>query len=512
MISLEFAALNLSLGNENNFRKLQSVFFSNQITKSLYDLIRKNYIKTNHVVNLEGLKALSLDLVSEFKKEEIESIIEGISSVKTSQDEFELIISKLKEISELRIIIPSINEINQCIKENNISKTKKYLFDIVNNLSNSIDGTVVIGSQNLTPFEDPKFGNFIPTGYEHLDYLINGFFEEELIVISAKRGTGKSALALNLGRNMFLLGHNPVYLNLEMSKKEWLARYLSLISGIPYEKIRSGNLSIRDRFLIQRRYIQEVCVDGTSALLWHEENKNELCLLGLEHFIQKVKNNFRNDLKKSSYSCCSLDYKPTTADISLKIKELVSKKMCDILFIDYINFIKYGDNGTPMWQNLMNVALDLKYIAKTYKMPIVVLAQYETKEKDVKYSRAISETADTVFTWEPSENSTKRVEVVNYSDTTSKKNKDELKFKYEDIEKNKRIEEEICNVYDFYTIKARNIRDIKKGNLQLINILKFMKCDIVNPILVSEEKVETKKEIKKIDEDEYISNTKSLLD
>lgn len=490
MISLELAALNLSLGCEERFLQLQAVFFENPIVRALYDKIRNNYIKTNYVVNIEGLKALSFDLIPEFNKEEIEAIIEGIATVKTDSKEFDLIISKLKNLSEIRQIIPAINEVNNSLKNNDIINTKKFLFDIVSNLSPTNDGIINIGSKDITPFEEPKFGKHIPTGYEHLDDIIYGFFGEELIVISAKRGTGKSALALNLGRNMHQLGFSPVYLNLEMGRREWLARYLSLISSIPYKKIRTGNLSIKDKFVIQRFFIREVCQDATRPLKWHEENRKELCMIGFEQFISKLKENFRKYLKNKSYGCYSLDIKPSTAEIGLKVKELVQKKICDILIIDYINFIKSNNvsGKIPMWQELMEIGSDLKYIAKSYKIPIIVLTQLEPKEKDVKYSRAISEIADTVFTWEPAENNSREVEVIDYSDKVEgcKKLKDELSFKISDIEENKRIYKIKCDVFDFYTVKTRNIPEIKKGTLNLINILKFMKCNILNPTLIKE--------------------------
>lgn len=66
-----------------------------------------------------------------------------------------------------------------------------------------------------------------PTGFAGLDGLIGGFRPGQLVVIGARPGMGKSALALNLCDNIATAGTPCGYITLEMSRQELQERLLA---------------------------------------------------------------------------------------------------------------------------------------------------------------------------------------------------------------------------------------------------------------------------------------------
>ena len=91
----------------------------------------------------------------------------------------------------------------------------------------------------------------IPTGYDCLDYKLDGLKAGEVTIIGGRPAMGKTALAANLTYNIaagFYLAHqqNPandkcvVYIGLELSPKLFANRLLALQTAIPAYKLRLG--------------------------------------------------------------------------------------------------------------------------------------------------------------------------------------------------------------------------------------------------------------------------------
>ena len=91
----------------------------------------------------------------------------------------------------------------------------------------------------------------ISTGYDCLDYKLDGLKAGEVTIIGARPAMGKTALAANLTYNIaagFYLKHqqNPlddkcvVYIGLELSPKLFANRLLSLQTAVPTYKLRRG--------------------------------------------------------------------------------------------------------------------------------------------------------------------------------------------------------------------------------------------------------------------------------
>lgn len=83
----------------------------------------------------------------------------------------------------------------------------------------------------------------VPTGITDIDKAIGGgFIRQQLILLGAAPGAGKSSLAQWIFEGMAKRGQACVYLNLEMSREQMLARSLSRIAAQNGEKIKATDI------------------------------------------------------------------------------------------------------------------------------------------------------------------------------------------------------------------------------------------------------------------------------
>lgn len=107
----------------------------------------------------------------------------------------------------------------------------------------------LVGDQ-LTRLEDlegrgPVTG--LATGYPDLDRLTAGLQPGSLVLLAARPGLGKSALAVNIATHAAARLNQPVALfSLEMSSGEIVQRILSAEARVPLARLRTGQLSDPD--------------------------------------------------------------------------------------------------------------------------------------------------------------------------------------------------------------------------------------------------------------------------
>lgn len=72
----------------------------------------------------------------------------------------------------------------------------------------------------------------ISTGFPCIDKALNGgFFRQTLVIVGAAPAMGKTALVSQISENLAKDGHSVLYINLEMSRQQMLARSLARISN-----------------------------------------------------------------------------------------------------------------------------------------------------------------------------------------------------------------------------------------------------------------------------------------
>ncbi|MBV5347953.1 AAA family ATPase [bacterium] len=81
----------------------------------------------------------------------------------------------------------------------------------------------------------------LSTGYPILDKVIDGLIPGTLMIVAARKKMGKSTLLTNIATNVAVNDGLPVlYLDTEMTFKEWRDRVLAIISGVKERTIKHG--------------------------------------------------------------------------------------------------------------------------------------------------------------------------------------------------------------------------------------------------------------------------------
>jgi len=291
--------------------------------------------------------------------------------------------NKLKNTNEAKQLLAVLNEYRllricyECSKESvdilqaktveNPSKIIELYEKAVQDarsLSGSDDELVHIGKEGnagklVSEIIAGKTTAFIKTGFRTFDRINGGFRRKGLIIIGASTSGGKSAMAVQLLINMYRQGYNVALVSLEMDHEEVLCRILSNISRVDSLDILCDRASIIER--------------ERMAKAWEEFDK-----IGRE--------------KNCRYSIYCPTQDVTIQDVCYGL----ARFKYDVLIVDYISLLH--SELTEMWKSLGETARFMKLFAKPYNMVSVLLCQVNDEEK-VRYSRAIKEHADNMWSW-----------------------------------------------------------------------------------------------------------------
>jgi replicative DNA helicase len=96
-------------------------------------------------------------------------------------------------------------------------------------------------------YERKELVTGIPTGFTDLYRQTAGLQPSDLIIIAARPGVGKTALALNIAEHVGVRVHRPVAIfSLEMSKEQLVVRFLCSQAKVDSSKLRTGFLGRDD--------------------------------------------------------------------------------------------------------------------------------------------------------------------------------------------------------------------------------------------------------------------------
>ncbi len=209
----------------------------------------------------------------------------------------------------------------------------------------------------------------IPTGWYDFDKITAGLHENEMIIIAARPGMGKTAFALNLATYVTTHTNKTVAVfNLEMGAEQLANRIVSSLGQIEGYKLRTGKMLNND----WKRFNEAVSQLGNANLY--------------------------------------IDDTPgvSIGEIRAKCRRLSSTTDgLDLVIIDYLQLISGGKNyGANRQQEVADISRSLKTLAMELHIPIIALAQLsrsvEGREdkrpmlSDLRESGSIEQDADLV--------------------------------------------------------------------------------------------------------------------
>ena len=146
------------------------------------------------------------------------------------------------------------------------------------------------------------------TGFFDLDKLTNGLHEQELTVIAARPGVGKTSIALNIAEEISKYGVCTYFVSLEMSDKQLGNRLIASRSGIDSHILRCGWLEDKDFEKIGNTADEiskwNLIIDSKCNTIQDIENKaielkekSDIGLLIID-YLQLLKSNNRFDIRE----------------------------------------------------------------------------------------------------------------------------------------------------------------------------------------------------------------------
>tara|TARA_B100000575_G_scaffold294620_1_gene312276 strand:+ start:6778 stop:8283 length:1506 start_codon:yes stop_codon:yes gene_type:complete len=216
----------------------------------------------------------------------------------------------------------------------------------------------------------------VSTGFEKLDSLTSGWQPSDLVIVAARPGMGKTALALSMARNISVRQNIPVaFFSLEMSSVQLITRLISSETGLSSDKLRTGRLAEHE---------------------WQQLNIKVSDLESAPLFI---------------------DDSPslTIFELRAKARRLASSHGIKLIIIDYLQLMNIGSSNKAgnREQEISTISRNLKALAKELDIPVIALSQLSravetrggTKRpilSDLRESGAIEQDADIVsFLYRP---------------------------------------------------------------------------------------------------------------
>ncbi|MCS7064092.1 MAG: replicative DNA helicase [Methylacidiphilales bacterium] len=221
----------------------------------------------------------------------------------------------------------------------------------------------------------------IPTPFGELDTYTTGWQNSDMIVLAARPGVGKTALALNFATfaarkkydektDSYLgpPGHPVGIFSLEMTNSQLMLRILSATSGVPLRRIREGNLSPQDLVALQKT------ADEIKQWPLYLDDSPRLTINQLRGKARRMKEQFKIEL----------------------------------LIIDYLQLL-YSESPQARENRtveISEVSRGIKALAKELDIPIIVLAQLNRRSEEanrepalhnLRESGAIEQDADIVM-------------------------------------------------------------------------------------------------------------------
>ncbi len=346
---VEQSVLNILLTNptliENTLAKLKTEYFYFEPHSIIFNAI-------SHLANQQFSLNITTLISYLQDKQELETIggLQRIINIVNRFENFsdlESYINLLKEKYIRRLIIESgkqiilwgyTTSINIDVILNDIEQLIFTLND--NNLSEKVYSSAEIMDDVFQDMvqkvkKDKSLG--LKSSYFDLDSIIQGFQKSDLVIIAGRPSMGKTAFALNLGKNIVTNYNVPLIIfTLEMSRQQIIYRFISTESKINANKLKSNKMTE-----MEWKSLSNAMTSISEMPIFIDDNPNL-----------------------------------TVLDIKNKLRKIFLGQEADgLVIIDYLQLLKGSLKIENRVQEISDITRALKILAKEFNLPIVVLSQ-----------------------------------------------------------------------------------------------------------------------------------------
>ncbi len=208
----------------------------------------------------------------------------------------------------------------------------------------------------------------VATGFADLDSMLSGMQASNLLILAARPGTGKTAMAMNIAQYVGVATKKPIGIfSLEMSQEELVDRLLVGQADVDAWRLKTGKLSEDDFTKLSEAMGQladaPIFIDDTPGI--------------------------------------------TLSEMRTKARRLQLEHHIGLLVVDYLQLVNPGKKLESRVQEVSVVSQALKNLARELKIPVLALSQLSRAVEhrgdakpqlaDLRESGAIEQDADVVM-------------------------------------------------------------------------------------------------------------------
>lgn len=286
--------------------------------------------------------------------EDVSEWVRGAMDIAPSASNLSAYCELVKRESQRRRLREAIDEASVGLSAGDWTDGIERLLGEIQSIRTGYDSDVTTGAEWVKKFQNyyrETKGNpgnaYCKTGYDELDaQLGGGMFRSEVYVIGARPGMGKTTLGINIAESVASRGDAVLFVSLEMTDVQIMAKRIALEGGLKYTGIMSGRLEEED-----------------------EEKMGEA--------IKRVTNRPFFLTTRSGM---------TVGEISKVARQI---KNLSVIIVDYLGLIPPAaeSQSKPRYEQMTEISAGIKALAKSLNVPILALAQLNRENMTRKDKR-----------------------------------------------------------------------------------------------------------------------------
>lgn len=232
--------------------------------------------------------------------------------------------------------------------------------------------SAVAASGGPPAFIDPvKRRKGILTPWPRLNQSLEGgsLLAGQMVVIGARPGSGKTAMACNIAVGAAMAGHATALFSLEMSDEAIIRRLAGSLAQVDQMRYSQGRGTAEDRAALESAYGD--LMDSETCKLW---------------------------IAARCY---------TLPSIRAALVKLVSRQPVELVVIDYLQLVETsGGSEKRRWEQMSEISRQIKRLADEFHVPVIALAQLNRESdkdqraprpSDLRDSGSIEQDADLIL-------------------------------------------------------------------------------------------------------------------
>lgn len=392
--------------------RIDKGYFSVPIHQWIYEVILKNFTEFAELPTKTVFRTHLANLQEPIQTE-TRTILKNIYALKINETDFEFLFDRLIKQKKLGEFLKTVESQLKNITVDNVhtqlddffikvsgiaSETKTESssirrFDLSDNLLDQLIRLETVDSKSK--------GILTPIREINEDY--GGLRKQQLSIITAPSGEGKSIFLLNFADFAHSLGYNVLYFTIEMSYEDVESRRQALVTNLGSTKIKMQTLSEKEK----RQFYREICLrylekDQHSLFLEYFRKVDVPSLTDekkVKEFYDTVSTRFK--FRKNHFFIRDIPSNCTIEKMKTEFKYLQKINPIDLVVIDYLNIVEPAYRTGADWEQKNLIARQMKEWAREADIPIITAAQIKlanSKEKlsqdDMSFSKAIYNQCD----------------------------------------------------------------------------------------------------------------------